>query len=155
MAAQPSADAAIDELPIFSLAVTVAGGCLWLDHLPPGRNPGQDYARLMEAICHALELPADRPEVTLFGFPMAQAPQLGRDINAARDALLGFLERRLEKVSPRAVILLGDLEQPWFNRECLSSRQVISTVSAWRMLRDPGLKATAWSDLKVLLGNAS
>ena len=50
VAAHPSADAAVDELPIFSLAVTVAGGCLWLDHLPPGRNPGQDYARLMEAI---------------------------------------------------------------------------------------------------------
>lgn len=141
------------ELPIFSLAVSAVGGCLWLDQLPPGRGVSAEYGQLLEAICRALALPAAAAEVSLFSFPMADLPQLGRDLPAARDALQGFLTGRVEQLQARAVILLGQFEEPWFNRDCLGTAPIIETVSAWQMLRQPELKRVAWIDLKALRGH--
>jgi uracil-DNA glycosylase len=128
---------------------------MWLDQLPPGRGAGGDYAQLLEAICLALELPAGPAEVSLFNFPMTDLPQVGRGVAAARDALQGYLERRIEQLRPRAVVLLGEIEEPWFNRSCLEHCPVLVTVSAWRMLRQPDLKPVAWSDLQSLRGHGS
>ena len=128
---------------------------MWLDQLPPGRSVDGDYAQLLEAICLALELPAGTAEVSLFNFPMTDLPQVGRDLSAARDALQGYLERRMEQLRPRAVVLLGEIEEPWFNRGCLGDCPVLVTVSAWQMLRQPGLKPAAWSDLQSLRGHGT
>ena len=152
---QPAGGDGIAEMPIFSLAVASAGGCLWLDSLPPGRSTGPEYAQLLDAISRSLGLPDGEVEVAQFDFPMSGALRLGRDLAAARDALQGYLARRLEQVSPPVVVLLGDLDQPWFNRDCLGDCRVISTVSAWRMLREPQLKPVAWADLKRLRGNGA
>lgn len=149
----PARAGGLDEMPIFTLAVATAGGCLWLDSLPPGRRPGPEYAQLLDAISRSLELPDGEVDVAQFDFPMSGALRLGKDLDAARDALQGYLVRRLEQLSPRVVVLLGDLDQPWFNRECLGDCRVINTVSAWRMLREPRLKPVAWADLKRLRGN--
>jgi uracil-DNA glycosylase len=137
-------------MPVFALLVSAVGGCLWLDAIPPGRRPGPEYGHLLESICHALELEGRDAAVTQFDFPLTDSPGLERNLSAARDALQGFLARQLERITPRAVLLLGDLEQPWFNRDCLAGYRVVSTVSVWRMLREPSLKPTAWSDLKAL-----
>jgi hypothetical protein len=152
-AGQPMHSDGVDEMPIFTLAVATAGGCLWLDSLPPGRNPGPEYAQLLDAVARSLNLPEGEIDVSRFDFPISGALRLGRDLAAARDALHGYLVRRLEQLSARTVVLLGDLDQPWFNRECLGDCRVISTVSAWRMLREPKLKAVAWADLQPLRGN--
>ena len=152
---QPAPNDPATDLPIFSLAVTAAGACLWLDQVPPGRSTGSDYLQLIEAICLALELPAGPADVSLFHFPMTDLPQVGRDLAAARDALQGYLERRLEQLKPRAIVLLGDMEEPWFNRHCLGTCPVVTTVSAWQMLRQPNLKRVAWTDLQALHGHGA
>ena len=150
---QPARGDGLEEMPIFTLAVATAGGCLWLDSLPPGRRPGPEYAQLLDAISRSLDFPDGEVDVAQFDLPMSGALRLGGDLDAARDSLQGYLVRRLEQLSPRVVVLLGDLDQPWFNRECLVDCRVINTVSAWRMLREPRLKSVAWADLKRLRGN--
>lgn len=139
-----------ESLPVFSLAVTMAGGWCWLDEIPPGREAGESYYKLLEAICHALRWPDSQPDRALFSFPMGRIPKLGRDLPAAREALAGFLMRRLEQAEPSGVILLGGLDQPWFDRGSLRDLPVVTTASAWDMLRNPAEKRRAWDDLRVL-----
>jgi hypothetical protein len=154
--AEPATPAQLDSdesLPVFSLAVTLAGGWCWLDEIPPGREPGEPYYKLLEGICLALRWPISPPDRAVFSFPMGRAPKLGCDLPAAREALAGFLMRRLEQAEPGGVILLGGLDQPWFDRSCLKDLPVLATASAWDMLRDPAQKRRAWVDLRALRGD--
>ncbi len=142
--------AASKDSPIFSVAATEAGGWLWIDEIPAGREPGEDYAQLIIAICRALGLPESAAQVVCFRYPVA-APLAG-GVDEAREALFGFLSGRLSRNTPRGVILLGEFTEPWFDRNCLEGLQLVETVSAWGMLREPALKAQAWADLKTLRG---
>ena len=97
------------DTPVFAVAASTAGGWLWVDELPPGRDPGADYAQL-----------------------------------------LGFLSGRITRTEPARVVLLGELQEPWFDPAFAQDVPVTRTVSAWGMLRDSQLKARAWRDLKPL-----
>ena len=151
VAGTPVAGTPVAGTPVFSIAVTLAGGWFWIDEIPAGREPGDDYGQLLLAICRALGWPQEPARLERFNYPVAAS--LAGGVNEARQALEGFLTGRLTRLSPRGVIMMGDLDQPWFARQCLDGQRLVETVSAWQMLRDPGLKPRAWADLKALRGN--
>ncbi len=137
--------------PVFSVAATLAGGWYWLDEIPSGREPGEEYGQLLLAICRALGWSQEPARMERFSYPVAAG--LAGGVGEAREALQGFLNGRLSRLSPAGVILMGDLDQPWFDRGCFEEQRVVQTVSAWQMLRDASLKRQAWSDLKGLRGD--
>jgi hypothetical protein len=141
------------ESPVFSVVATAAGGWLWIDEIPAGREPGDDYGQLVIAICRALGLPGSAASVDRFNYPVAA--RLAGGVDEARQALFGFLSGRLSRTEAHGLILLGEFAERWFDRTCLEGRRVVQTVSAWRMLREPQLKARAWEDLKCLRGDGS
>jgi hypothetical protein len=138
------------EMPVFSLAAVGLGGWYWLDEIPPGRDLGPEYLQLLQAIAAALGLDAGQPVFEQFNWPLRTGTRLDRDEQAARDGLGGFLVGRFERYQPAGVILLGEMEQGWFDRELLAPHRIVATVSAWKMLREPALKRQAWTDLQVI-----
>lgn len=147
-ASVPAAGAPAEGTPVFSVAATLAGGWFWLDEIPAGREPGDDYGQLLLAICRALGWSQEPARLERFNYPVAAG--LAGGVEEARQALLGFLSGRLARLTPTGVILMGDMDQPWFDRDSLAEQRVVHTVSAWRMLREPKLKPQAWADLKSL-----
>jgi len=141
------------DIPVFSVAAVSAGGWYWLDQLPPGRDPGPHYMQLIASICSALGLEAADPQLERFSWPMHNSSQIARDQGAAQEAFTAFLEGRLERLQPAGLVLLGELDDGLFDRGRLGDLPVVSTVSAWRMLRDPTLKPRAWQDLQSLRVN--
>ena len=138
------------EMPVFSLAAVGLGGWYWLDEIPPGRDLGPEYLQLLQAIAAALGMDAGQPVFEQFNWPLRTGTRLDRDEQAARDGLGGFLVSRFERYQPAGVILLGEMEQGWFDRELLVPHRIVATVSAWKMLREPALKRQAWTDLQVI-----
>ena len=147
---EPVPSRAAVDTPVFTVAVCEAGGWLWIDEIPAGRDPGDAYVQLIGAICQALGLPADGLNLQYFNYPVAAGAALAGGMDEARQALFGFLSGRIGRLQPTRVVLLGDMEQAWFDAECLGNVAQTRTVSAWGMLRDPSLKAQAWRDLKPL-----
>jgi hypothetical protein len=141
---------AATEMPVFSLAAVGLGGWYWLDEIPPGRDLGPEYLQLLQAIAVALGMEVGEPVFEQFNWPLHTNSRLDRGEQAARGGLGGFLVSRLERYQPAGVILLGEMEQGWFDRGLLSPHRIVATVSAWKMLRQPALKRQAWSDLQVL-----
>jgi hypothetical protein len=141
------------DIPIFSVAAVTLAGMYWLDEIPPGRELGPDYTQLLQAICRALGLPDADPVAEQFAWPLHNSSQLAQGEEAARQGFSGFIGGRLERLRPSGVILLGDLDKTWFDPSILSELPVVTTVSAWQMLRQPTLKSRAWSDLQVLRVN--
>ena len=144
-AAAPSLD-----VPVFTVVSTLAGGWLWLDEIPAGRDPGPAYAALLGSICRALALPETQVEPEFFNYPVAAGAALQAGLEGAREALFGFVGGRLSRAAPERVVLLGLQQQPWFDRGCLATCAVTETVSAFAMLRAPELKAEAWRALAPL-----
>jgi hypothetical protein len=138
------------DIPVFSVVAVQLGGCYWLDEIPPGRSLGQDYTQLLQAICFALGWSTGEAELEQFNWPMARGGKLDQGVDSARGGFAGFLTGRLERIQPQRVILLGELDSSWFDPQLLSAHQVTSTVSAWKMLRQPELKHRAWLDLRAL-----
>ncbi|MEM0953844.1 MAG: hypothetical protein AAGI24_06860 [Pseudomonadota bacterium] len=139
------------DVPVFTVVATIAGGWLWLDEIPAGRDPGSAYAALLGAVCRALSLPETEVQPQFFNYPVAAGTALEAGVDGARDALFGFISGRILRFDPERVVLLGLREQAWFDRACLDGRAVTETVSAFAMLRDPGLKAEAWRTLSALV----
>ncbi len=151
--APQAAEPTTTDIPIFSVAAVSLGGWYWLDEIPPGRELGTEYTRLLQAICRALGLPDENPVVEQFNWPLHNSSQLDQNEQAAQHGFSGFLGGRLERLRPRGVVLLGDLDATWFDPTPLDQLPTVTTVSAWQMLRKPALKAKAWSDLQTLRGD--
>ena len=140
--------------PVFSVLACHLGGWYWLDEIPRGRVLGPDYLRLLQSIGVALELPPAEPLLERFDWPIAPNRRLGSTEAAARDGFSGFLGGRLERNPVAGLVLLGVANEFWLDRDALGSRfgiaQMVETVSAWKMLRQPELKRQAWKDLQEL-----
>ena len=140
--------------PVFSVLACHLGGWYWLDEIPRGREPGPNYLRLLQSIGAALELPTAEPLLERFDWPIAPNPRLDTTEAAARDGFSGFLGGRLERNPVAGLVLLGVANEFWLDRDALGSRfgiaQLVETVSAWKMLRQPELKKQAWKDLQGL-----
>ena len=135
---------------VFSAALAFMGGWFWLGEVPRSRDLGDNYWQLLQAMCAALGLPAGESLVERFDWPMQQGAPLDPGREAARHSFEGFMRARTERCPARGVILLGAYESEWLNHEIFTGMEVIKTISAWDMLRHPGLKRTAWADLKHL-----
>lgn len=145
--------AATDNVPVFSLVATLAGGRLWLEEIPRGREPGPDYQQLLLAICSAQGWSVAPPQVDVFNWPMNSSAQLDHGVDAARQGVRGFLQGRLDRHQPQGVILLGPLDLSWFEPGLLALESVLELPAAWHMLRQPGLKRQAWKILRSLSGS--
>jgi hypothetical protein len=145
-----STGAEAPDIPVFSVLAVQLGGCYWLDEIPPGRNPGPDYLQLLQSICFALGWDTGNPALEQFNWPLAQGGSLDRGVSAARAGFTGFLTGRLERLQPARVIVLGDLDPAWCDPQAMAGLPVTTTVSGWKMLRQPKLKRQAWLDLQAL-----
>ncbi len=140
-----------DPGPVFSVLSTRAGGWLWIDEVPRGRQHDRSYGMLLNAVCQAFGMPTDDIHVERFDWPIADTRQLGNSQQAARDGFTGFLRGRLERAPVSGIVLLGVSDASWFDRDALSTTCITSTVSAWQMLRQPQLKRQAWIELRESL----
>lgn len=138
------------DIPLFSVLAVQLSGCYWLDEIPPGRNPGPDYLQLLQSICFALGRDTASPVMEQFNWPLAPGGSLDQGIGAARASFAGFLTGRLERLQPARIIVLGELDAAWYDPQAMAGLSVTSTVSAWKMLREPELKRQAWLDLQAL-----
>ena len=142
-------------VPVFAVAATFAGGWLWLDEIPAGRTAGRDHLHLLQSICLALGLPADPPVQEMFNWPLGAGGQLDQGVDAARAAFSGFVSGRLERLQPARTLVLGEWDSQWYEPSLLPAQAQKVSVSAWEMLRRPQLKRQAWSELKPLANAAS
>lgn len=150
----PVSAPARDVVPRFSLAAMVAGEWLWLEEL--GDLPlARDQVHLVQAMAHALCIlartapPTAKPDVTQFDWPLHNNRQLDSGEEAARAALAGFLQRKLEQCPCRGAILLGERCQQWVSADMLAV-PLVATAGTAQMLADPGLKPGVWRDLSPL-----
>jgi hypothetical protein len=142
--------AVVEPPPIFSVSACYLGGRYWLDEVPRARELGDDYLVLLQGICIALDLDPGSAVLDRFDWPMHHNRQLDQGQEAARHGFEGFIRARLEQRQVSGIVLLGEPEGGWFDASVFSGLQMLTTVSAWRMLKQPELKNVAWRDLKSL-----
>ncbi len=159
--AAPSRESAPPDanLPRFSLSAIVAGNWLWLEDL--GEMPlAVEQVRLVEAMALALNCAAgdtqaavDKPEVTLFDWPIHTNRQLDLGEEAARAAVTGFVGRKLDECNCVGLVLLG---QACAGRVPVGEIGVraVQTRSSQEILSSPELKQQVWRDLQPLLNPA-
>ncbi|MCZ6828479.1 MAG: hypothetical protein O7F73_02630 [Gammaproteobacteria bacterium] len=135
---------------MFSVVACFLGGRYWLDEIPRSRDLGDNYLQLLQGICVALGWDPSGPLLDRFDWPMHHNRQLDLGQQTARYGFEGFIRARLERYPVRGIVLLGETDGGWFDPEVFSGVELVTTVSAWRMLKQPELKITAWRDLKRL-----
>ena len=156
VAAEPSpqrAAGAPQDVERFSLVTLQMAGWLWLEETPPG-DPGDAYWQLANAIGVALAGPECRLQRGRFDWPLHRSAQLDAGAGAASAALQAFLQRRLEQTACAGLVVLGEATRARLTGCDLQDGPRIATVAIAEMLRDPGLKQTAWRDLQVLRGSS-
>jgi hypothetical protein len=136
--------------------------------LPPGASRLSGSCRLMlERMLVALHAPWQSMvlEEQSFHWPFAEMPELAVDANAAKQAVDGFIARRLRARPSAMLLVLGD-EVPWFLRQpdvahaeegvgqLLIHRHfefaMLCTHSLHAMEQDAGLKRAAWQSMQLL-----
>lgn len=131
----------------FGIAAFITDGWLWLEELPSGQALMRDQVQLVQAMAAAMGWGSRKPEIAQFNWPIYTNNQLDTGEEAARGALGGFINRKLEQSGCRSIILLGNACTHWVAVDQLSADHRISTVSTTDMLREPALKKQAWRDL--------
>jgi hypothetical protein len=139
--------------PVFSVSACFLGGWCWLDEIPRGWEVGNNYLQLLAAMCVALGLEADTPFLDRFDWPMHHTRQLDQGLESARHGFEGFIRARLERYQVGGIILMGEMQGGWLERDLFAPLQLVETVSAWHMLKQPQLKVQAWRDLGQRLGS--
>lgn len=137
--------------PVFSLIATQTGGRLWLEASVPGYQVGDNYQQLIASICMAMGWQG-APSAVQFNWPLNRSVQLDHSLGAARHAVSGFLQARLDSASIEAIVLLGALDDAWLDRQLWAGRPSIEIPSVTAMLRQHGAKRQAWAVLKPLRG---
>lgn len=136
--------------------------------LPPGASRLSGNCRLMlERMLGALCSPWQSLslEEQSFHWPFAEMPELADDANAAKQAVEGFIARRLRERPSAMLLVLGD-ELPWFLRqpgvaqaEARAGQLLIHSHFEFAMLcthslhameQDASLKRAAWQSMQML-----
>ena len=136
--------------------------------LPPGASRLSGSCRLMlERMLGALHTPWQSMALDeqSFHWPFAEMPELAVDADAAKQAVEGFIARRLRVLPSVMLLVLGD-ELPWFLRQpgvdaseegagqLLIHRHfefaMLCTHSLHAMEQDAGLKRAAWQSMQLL-----
>ena len=147
----PAAGAGVAPTVEFGIVAFISGSWLWLEELPPQQVLMRDQVQLVQAMASAMVSAigpdVGKPEVAQFHWPITTNNQLDLGEAAARGALGGFINRKLELAGCRGVVLLGSACERWIPVEQLTAEHRIHTVSTAEMLGDPSLKKRAWRDL--------
>ena len=151
----PAGPGVDESAPMFSVASCYLGGYLWLDEIPRSRDLGDNYPALLHALAVALGWDGGDAVVERFDWPMHYNQQLAQGPEAARHGFEGFVRARLERHPVRGVVLLGPMQAEWLDRGVFTGLELVATVSAWQMLKQPELKAQAWRDLKRLASTSA
>ena len=136
--------------------------------LPPGASRLSGSCRLMlERMLGALHThwQSMALDEQSFHWPFAEMPELAVDADAAKQAVEGFIARRLRVLPSVMLLVLGD-ELPWFLRQpgvdaaeegagqLLIHRHfefaMLCTHSLHAMEQDAGLKRAAWQSMQLL-----
>ena len=133
----------------FSVAAIAAGGWLWVEELSNGIIT-RDQLQLIRGIVRALGLKEDNLDVSQFDWPIHTNKQLDLGEGAAQAGLGGFVQRKLDQLQCRGLILLGSACQQKLDKKLPAAGHCVSTVSTAEMLRDGQLKKQAWLDLLPL-----
>jgi hypothetical protein len=146
-------------LPRFSLSAIVAGSWLWLEELGDMALT-VEQVHLVEAMARALrhagatvdEGPAAmaKPEVTQFDWPIHTNRQLELGEQAARAAVAGFVNRRLEQFNCAGLVLLGGRCAERVPVEEIGA-QIVCIQGSLDILANPSLKPQVWRDLMPLV----
>ncbi|MFK8047875.1 MAG: hypothetical protein AB8B81_05520 [Halioglobus sp.] len=131
----------------FGIAAFLTEGWLWLEELPLQQALMRDQVQLVQAMASALGCGSEKPEVAQFNWPIYTNDQLDTGVEAARGALGGFINRKMEQSSARGIVLLGSACQQWVALDQLSTEHQILTLSTSQMLHQPALKKGVWQDL--------
>lgn len=138
----------------FSLVAISCGDCLWLEEQEDAsRLPEQ--LMLVQSMAEALGMTAGdagtRPSSAQFDWPIHKNRQLDQGEEAARSSVAGFIQRKLEQLRCRGLVLLGAGCESRLALNQLDCPQVVRTVSTAEILRNPLLKRQVWLDLQPLL----
>jgi hypothetical protein len=155
-----AAPVAQDLPPRFSLVAFNCGGWLWLEELEAALLPEQGL--LIQAMAEALGIiPRDtgaaspeRVASTQFDWPIHNNQQLDQGREAARSSVTGFVQRKLEQLQCRGLVLLGKGCEARVALEQMDSSGLVHTLGTAEMLRNPLLKKQAWQDLRPLFQRA-
>ena len=129
----------------FSMLLASAGPFLWLEELGDGLIR-QDQLALINAMAHAISTPTTKLMQQQFDWPVAGNSALSGDVESAKQALHGLIQRMAREVDAKRVILMGDCYYlP--DRIVQSGVRIPSTLA---MLSEPALKRVAWEALKPL-----
>jgi len=131
----------------FGIAAFLTEGWLWLEELPSQQALMRDQVQLVQAMASALGWGSGKPEVAQFNWPIYTNDQLDTGAEAARGALGGFINRKMEQSSARGIVLLGSACEQWVVLDQLSTEYQILTLSTSQMLHEPALKKRVWRDL--------
>jgi DNA polymerase len=121
-----------------------------------------ETARLFDAMLAAMGL--DRAGIYLA--PFSPARSAGRIAPEQGEALAALMRRHLSLVAPKALMIFGDEPARWLiGPEALQNRgglrhvnhdggtvPAIATFHPRHLRRMPALKASAWADMRLLLG---
>jgi uracil-DNA glycosylase len=138
----------------------IPGGLLLVDDCDPRQLNSQDYQRLLHNIVFALGLGKQSIEVQPFQWPMVTGGQADQGVDAARQTLQAYLARQLEEGAIKYLLLMGEAASQYAINQlpvdnALTAHQehpvqLLSTLSASRMLTDPQLKRQLWQQLQPL-----
>ena len=147
-------------VPHFSLSVVRGDNILILDDgLADTINPSE-YLQLMSNMLHALGAGKQKLSLDPFLWPVVKNSQVDQSETAAREALLAFLSKQLERLNISYIVVLGDTASHYVTEQVLPagewithpqlSVQLIRSQSASRMLIEPLIKKLVWQQLQPL-----
>ena len=141
------------DTPQFSLSIVHASNILIIDSGLEGHINPQEYLYALGAGKQQLSLDA-------FVWPLVKNGQVDQSERAARETLESFLEKQIEQMSKRYVLVMGEVACRYITRDELPAgkfvkhaqldAQLIRTQSASQMLTEPKIKRDVWLDLKPL-----
>jgi DNA polymerase len=121
-----------------------------------------EAARLFDAMLAAM----GRDRATIYLAPFSPARAAGRLDDRQGEALTALMRRHISLAAPKALILFGDEPAKWLiGPQALQTRgglrsvnhdggtvPAIATFHPRHLRRMPALKASSWSDMRLLLG---
>jgi hypothetical protein len=138
-----------DNIPHFALTIAKSqSGILIIDD---GLQAGQeytDYLRLLQNMLLAVGAGQQAIQLDPFVWPMVKNAQIDQGDDAARQTLAVYINKLIEDLSVKYLLVMGDNARTYVAPEQAVMR--IDTVSALRMLAEPVLKRQAWQDLQAL-----